>query len=168
MSQVIFTFEDGSQALMHYGVLGMKWGVRNEETLRKYLGGHRSERTVKLDKRYQEKHQKAREYNDWANENHLTTDKWSNRKVYDDPDVAYNVHKMYGKSANVLSKVYASKMRDASLLPDIGFYLTVKMGVMSPKDVDEMVDTSVKRALKDLKNERAERSSTNGHGRRQP
>lgn len=30
-----YNMDDGSY-LMHYGVLGMKWGVRNEETLRKY------------------------------------------------------------------------------------------------------------------------------------
>lgn len=27
---VIFTYEDGSQALSHYGVKGMKWGVRKD------------------------------------------------------------------------------------------------------------------------------------------
>lgn len=32
-------FLDGQSYLKHYGVLGMKWGVRNEETLRKYNGG---------------------------------------------------------------------------------------------------------------------------------
>ena len=32
-------FEDDSEYLEHYGVLGMKWGVRNAETLRKYAGG---------------------------------------------------------------------------------------------------------------------------------
>lgn len=32
------TFEDGSEGLAHYGVKGMKWGVRNDETLRKYAG----------------------------------------------------------------------------------------------------------------------------------
>ena len=31
-----FTFEDGSRVLAHYGVKGMKWGVRNEETKAKY------------------------------------------------------------------------------------------------------------------------------------
>ena len=28
-----------SSYLEHYGVMGMKWGVRNAETLRKYEGG---------------------------------------------------------------------------------------------------------------------------------
>lgn len=32
------TFEDGSVALMHYGVKGMKWGIWNEETRKRYLG----------------------------------------------------------------------------------------------------------------------------------
>lgn len=32
-------FLDNQSYLKHYGVLGMKWGVRNEETLRKYNGG---------------------------------------------------------------------------------------------------------------------------------
>lgn len=33
-----FTFQDGSEALMHYGVKGMKWGVWNEETASRYRG----------------------------------------------------------------------------------------------------------------------------------
>lgn len=31
-------FLDGQSYLKHYGVLGMKWGVRNSDTLRKYAG----------------------------------------------------------------------------------------------------------------------------------
>lgn len=34
--QCKFTFEDGSEAIAHHGVKGMKWGVRNAETLAKY------------------------------------------------------------------------------------------------------------------------------------
>lgn len=30
---VIFTYEDGSQALSHYGVKGMKWGVRKQRAV---------------------------------------------------------------------------------------------------------------------------------------
>lgn len=47
MSDILFTMEDGSQALMHYGKLGMKWGVRNAETLRKYAGGKEERRQQK-------------------------------------------------------------------------------------------------------------------------
>ena len=32
-------FEDDSESLEHYGIPGMKWGVRNAETQRKYAGG---------------------------------------------------------------------------------------------------------------------------------
>lgn len=32
----ILTFDDGSEALAHYGVKGMKWGVWNEETRRRH------------------------------------------------------------------------------------------------------------------------------------
>ena len=31
MSDILFTMEDGSQALMHYGVMGMRWGVRHDK-----------------------------------------------------------------------------------------------------------------------------------------
>ncbi len=31
-----FTFKDGSEALVHYGVKGMKWGVQNAETKARY------------------------------------------------------------------------------------------------------------------------------------
>lgn len=39
MSDIIFEFsDDRSEWLEHYGVKGMKWGVRNSDTLRKYSG----------------------------------------------------------------------------------------------------------------------------------
>lgn len=34
--------------LAHYGVLGMKWGVRNAETMRKYAGGSRRAKPKKI------------------------------------------------------------------------------------------------------------------------
>ena len=48
MSDIIVTADDGSQTLVHYGVLGMKWGQRNAETLRKYgkSGNLSSQKTV--------------------------------------------------------------------------------------------------------------------------
>lgn len=36
MTNYIIHFEDGSEALAHYGVQGMKWGVWNEETRRRH------------------------------------------------------------------------------------------------------------------------------------
>lgn len=44
-SDILVTTGDGSQYLVHHGVLGMKWGVRNADTLRKYAGA--AGRTVK-------------------------------------------------------------------------------------------------------------------------
>lgn len=37
----LLTFEDGSEALTHHGVKGMKWGVWNEETRDRYSGEKR-------------------------------------------------------------------------------------------------------------------------------
>lgn len=37
MGSYIFTFEDGSKALMHHGTDGMKWGVWSKETRQKYV-----------------------------------------------------------------------------------------------------------------------------------
>lgn len=34
------TFTDGSEALMHHGIKGMKWGVWNAETAARYNGSH--------------------------------------------------------------------------------------------------------------------------------
>lgn len=52
--------------LMHYGVMGMKWGVRNAETLRKYEGGGKkpSKRQVKKAIR-QSKRQYRKETGEW-------------------------------------------------------------------------------------------------------
>lgn len=55
-----FTFQDGSEVLMHYGVKGMKWGVWNAETAARHRGGGRPSKTSKTevltkqkDQRYQ-------------------------------------------------------------------------------------------------------------------
>lgn len=42
-----FTFEDGSEAIAHHGVKGMKWGVWNSETQSKYQGGDSTWRGAK-------------------------------------------------------------------------------------------------------------------------
>lgn len=43
------TFEDGSSAyLEHHGIKGMKWGVRNAETLAKYAGGNGGQRPTRM------------------------------------------------------------------------------------------------------------------------
>ena len=39
------------EVLAHHGVKGMKWGVRNDETRRKYEGGHKRQRTPEEKKR---------------------------------------------------------------------------------------------------------------------
>jgi len=44
MAHFKFTFEDGSECLMHYGVKGMKWGVWNEETKKRHTGHMNSDR----------------------------------------------------------------------------------------------------------------------------
>lgn len=40
MNDLLVTMADDAQYLCHYGVIGMKWGVRNAETLRKYRSGN--------------------------------------------------------------------------------------------------------------------------------
>ena len=41
------TFEDGSEAIAHYGIQGMKWGVWNSETASRYRGGDSSYKGAK-------------------------------------------------------------------------------------------------------------------------
>ena len=55
-----FTFEDGTEALAHHGVKGMKWGVWNAETAARYGGGSgvRKRRDKRIAK-YEEKAKNA-------------------------------------------------------------------------------------------------------------
>ena len=39
-------FEENEDYLKHYGVMGMKWGVRNAETQARYAGGNRAKKAI--------------------------------------------------------------------------------------------------------------------------
>lgn len=43
-----FTFEDGSEALAHYGVLGMRWGVRHDDKYKAQKQGIKSQIKAKV------------------------------------------------------------------------------------------------------------------------
>ena len=58
MSDFLITMDNGSQYLAHHGTKGMKWGVWNEETRRKYLG-MTSAKGDKLRKKAEEKRLQA-------------------------------------------------------------------------------------------------------------
>lgn len=47
-----FAFEDGSESLMHYGKRGMKWGVWNNETKRRYIGTLKNPSARKANAKY--------------------------------------------------------------------------------------------------------------------
>ena len=50
-----FVFEDGTEALAHHGIKGMKWGVWNAETAARYKGASAVGGDALLDKRIQDK-----------------------------------------------------------------------------------------------------------------
>ena len=54
------TFEDGSEALMHHGTKGMKWGVWNAETAARRMGSAKDQRAVRKEERGYAKYQKAK------------------------------------------------------------------------------------------------------------
>lgn len=59
--EYVFTFSDGSKALAHSGVKGMKWGVWNEETRTRYSSGSGHRSIMKANKKVDKA---AKEYDD--------------------------------------------------------------------------------------------------------
>ena len=53
-------FEDGSEALMHHGIKGMKWGVWNAETAARYRGSHSYRPTAREEARATERLKQAK------------------------------------------------------------------------------------------------------------
>lgn len=99
-----FTFDDGSEALIHYGVRGMKWGIWNSETRAKYQGGT-SKEAKKYLKGY-DKYQKAKSKAEAAADRYAANPTAINR---------YRFQSAGGKEARQNSQVYKDWSRNAYL-----------------------------------------------------
>lgn len=138
------TFTDGSDAfLAHHGVKGMKWGVRNEETLARYLSGERSKKTKSLIAKNEGYQKKLKRLNDSAR---FTTR--DGHKTYAQDKDAKKANRYFNKMTRISKKIYKSDAKDAGLEPnkkiakEVGGWWSLK----------EALNDNEKRAKKAYKN----------------